>query len=207
MRPYYTIAILFILGWTSCKGPKGDPGPVGPQGGKNDTIIVIENSMIKEGYVKGTITGKGPNGIAFTYPFDFRGLIPTNFSTYGVAGLGAYKDSTSINISRNYAGDGESFLSGLFHIQLTTPSIKNLTVTTAHFDVGFEKMDSTQTALSYSASGQTSYSSHTITQLRYDSTTHYLTGHLDGTFTPGNSGFSGHVIADFDVPVFHIKTY
>lgn len=192
------ILLLIILSfYSSCKGPEGDPGPVGEKGKDFDPAVF---NGIKEGFIKDTIRGLTFDSVPYAYPFYFDGS-KTEDNTYKVL----TSQKTRITISKYYSGIGEKFISGYFYFTFYVKSINDLSTAEPDFaDIGFVK-DLGNKKIQYTENEVDKFSGLDVIKiqdLNYNSATGIITGKIsvvlkakreNGSVIVNNASFSSKI--------------
>lgn len=162
-----------VTGATGATGPAGPTGPTGPAGENYDPN---KTWTYKEGSVTGTATGALVDATPFSYSLNFQGNKQVTSNVHETS------DAVYVNISKEYAGDGDVLLSGHFEVEFSVPDLATLSSPTLYtLRLNFEKDLGSNKIHRILYSSFTPGNTTTISNLTYDPATGIMTGNYSLT--------------------------
>jgi hypothetical protein len=159
-----TICAMVYL--TSCKGKDGAVGPEGPANSSTQN----QSYTSKDGFIKGTATGTNLDGSTFSYNIDFEGIdgFGDNYYKY-LSGT-----QTNISIFKSYSGEGDIFVNGDIGLNFDVPDMSSLS---SPANIEFNLYTNKNLGNNkFQRISKSDYSTTTVSNLNYNSTTGILTG-------------------------------
>ncbi|MBC7390034.1 MAG: hypothetical protein H7329_12530 [Opitutaceae bacterium] len=192
-------SVTFSLLLFSCKGPKGDPGPIGEKGisGSNGNSY---DDNFSEGYINGKVTGIGPEGKSYLIPFNLTtGGFQDESYNYTMVG-----DSIQFWISRGDYTRKDSLTFGSLSLRFKLKSFYSKESISSNSQLTYEFHKREKDGNIYKVS-QNLYNLR-ITALNYDSLTKILKGDFEAEQKNVDLGKS-YIRGSFSSPVWKLLNY